>query len=287
MILITGATGTIGRPLIASLLADGARVRAVTRDPQVANLPPQVDVVHGDPSRPETLEGAFDGVSAVFVNPRAVRDAAAELLALARSHGVHRVVVLSATNVDDDFALQPSRFRGDRNKEVEDAVIGSGLDWVSVRSSTMAPNSIGLFGGQIRSGDVVYGPYPTAAEALIDPVDVAAVAASALRHNDLDRRCIDLTGPQSLTQQEMVAVIGKVMDRTLHYQEIRPEEARATLTDLGFTPEFADANLARLAANIDKPAPTTEEVTTILKRPASTYANWVTANANAFKRTTA
>lgn len=169
MILVTGATGTVGRPLIEHLLDHGEEVRAVTRDARAAHLPSPVDVVEGDLSRSETLKRAFDGVGAIFVNPRAVRDNAAELLELARSLGVRRVVALSASNVDDDFTLQPSRFRGDRNKEVEDAAIGSGLDWVSVRSSTMAPNTIGLFGGQIRHGGIVHGPYPTASEALIDP----------------------------------------------------------------------------------------------------------------------
>jgi len=120
---------------------------------------------------------------------------------------------------------------------------------------------------------------------VIDPADVAAVAAYALLHDDLDGRRVDVTGPQSLTQEDMVEVIGEVLGRSLRCQEIPPAAARATLTDLGFPPEFADANLARLATLTDKPAPTTEEVAAILGRPATTYSSWVAANANAFRRT--
>jgi uncharacterized protein YbjT (DUF2867 family) len=115
MILVTGATGNIGRPLIDVLVGEGARVRAVTRNPQAAGLPADVEVVEGDPSRPETLASSLRGVSALFLNPAAVRDSAVELVALARKQGVKRVVALSAINVDDDLDKQPSRYNEDRN----------------------------------------------------------------------------------------------------------------------------------------------------------------------------
>lgn len=109
------------------------------------------------------------GVTGLFVHPHAVGNGVGELLALAREQGVKRVVVLSAMNVDDDLAEQPSRYDGDRNKEVEDAVIGCGLEWVSLRASFFAPNAIRAWAAQIRAGDVVYGPYAAFAEAPIDP----------------------------------------------------------------------------------------------------------------------
>src|SRR5919197_649128 len=136
MILVTGATGTIGRPLIDQLSTAGVAIRAVTRHPQAVGLPAHVEVVAGDPSQPATIAPALRGVTGLFLHPRAVGLAAGELLALARERGVQRVVVLSAINVDDDLAQQPSRYQGDRNKEVEDAAIASGLEWVSLRPSS-------------------------------------------------------------------------------------------------------------------------------------------------------
>jgi len=113
MILITGATGNVGRPLVAQLLARGAKVRAISRNPNTAGLPDGTEVVQADPSRPDSLHGCFDGVTAIFLNARAIKTAASEVLTLAKRAGVVRAVALAAANVDEDHARQPSRWRGD------------------------------------------------------------------------------------------------------------------------------------------------------------------------------
>src|SRR5262245_37305581 len=98
-ILVTGATGLVGRALVKLLLDHRQPVAAVSRNPATAMLPEGVHVVHGDPSRPRTLVPALRGVEAIFLVPRAVGDASAELLSLATEQGVQRVVVLSAVTV--------------------------------------------------------------------------------------------------------------------------------------------------------------------------------------------
>ncbi len=283
MILITGATGNVGRPLVEAVVSQGARVRALTRDPRSAGLPSGVDIVGGDPSRAGAIAVALQGVDAVFVNPRAAGTAVDELLLLARHAGVRRVVVLSAINVDDDVSRQPSRFRGDRNKEAEDAAIGSGLDWISLRPTTFATNAIGLWSAQIRAGQLVRGPYADATEAPIDPRDVAEVACVALLTDDLVGRRIPLTGPASLTQREMVAIIGDTVGKTVRYQEIAPASAQQVMSALGFPAEFVTANLARLAASVGRPAPVTPEVEQILGRPPISFARWSADHAHAFR----
>ena len=80
MIVVTGATGTVGRRLVEHLHTEGAPVRALTRNPRTADLPPGVEVVGGDPSRPETIAPLLDGVTAVFLHPRAAAAAPTELL---------------------------------------------------------------------------------------------------------------------------------------------------------------------------------------------------------------
>jgi uncharacterized protein YbjT (DUF2867 family) len=283
MLLVTGATGTIGRPLVDLLAGEGAEVRAVTRDPQAAGLPAHVEVVKGDPSRPDTIAPLLEGVTALFLHPRAVGTPAVELLALAREQGVKRVVTLSAMNVDDDLDEQPSRFRGDRNKEVEDAAVGSGLEWVSLRASYFAINTLQAWGAQIRAGDVVRGPYASFAEAPIHERDLAAVAARALLTDGLVGRRLELTGPQSLTHQEMVAIIGEVLGRPLRYQEIPPEAARQGMVQHGFPEPFVEALMARYARGVGQAAPLTGEVATILGHPARIYAEWVADHAAAFR----
>jgi len=286
MLVVTGATGTIGRPLIDLLVNEGVKVSAVTHGPQATNLPAGVKVVQADLSRPDTIASSLEGVTALFLHPRAVGLAAGELLRLARERGVRRVVVLSATNVDDPLDEQPSRYRGDRNKEVEDAAVASGLEWVSLRPSYFARNTLDAWGAQIRAGDVIRGPYASFTEAPIHEQDLAAVAARALLTDTLVARRgrrLELTGPQSLTHQQMVATIGEVLGRPLRYQEIPPEVATQGMVAHGFPEPFAQALMARYAKDLGQPAPLSGEVEKALGRPARTYAQWVADHAAAFR----
>src|SRR5581483_10989292 len=196
-IVVTGATGNVGRPLVEELVAAGAEVRAVSRRPEAAGFPPEVKVV-------DSVVAAIPGASAVFLNSRALGEDMAPTVRLARQQGVGRLVALSAINADDDFSRQPSRYRGDRNKEVEQLAIDTGLPWVSLRPSVFATNFAGMWGEQIRAGDVVNGPYASAASAPIVESDIAAVAARALTSDDLLGQRIPLTGPRSLTNTELV-----------------------------------------------------------------------------------
>lgn len=282
MILVTGATGTIGRPLVEALAREGAAVRAVSRDPGKAGLPAGVEVVEGDPGRPGTVAPLMEGVTSLFLHPRAVGEAAGDLLALAREQGVRRVVVLSAVNVDDDPSEQPSRFQGDRNREVEAAAVGSGLDWVSLRSATFAANSLLMWAPQVRAGDVVRGPYASFAEPLVHEGDVALVAARTLLGATPPGVRLSLTGPQSLSQAEFVAVIGEVIGRPLHYQEVPAEAFRAGMVQRGLPQPFVDALLARYARGVGPAESVSDQVHKILGRPARSYADWVADHAAAF-----
>jgi uncharacterized protein YbjT (DUF2867 family) len=286
MILVTGATGTIGRPLIDVLVSEGAEVRALTRNPQAAGLAAGVEVVEFDPARPEEIAPFLEGVTALFLHPRAVGLAAGELLALARQRGVQRVVALSAMNVDDPLDQQPSRHNGDRNKEVEDAAAASGLGWVSLRASSFAIDTLQAWGAQIRAGDVVRYPYASFAEAQIHERDLAGVIARALRSDALVARRgrrLELTGPQALTHQQMVAIIGEVIRRPLRFQEIPPEVARQGMVQYGLPEPFVQALMARYAREVSQLAPVTGEVQRVLGRPARSYAEWVADHADAFQ----
>ena len=177
-ILVTGATGNVGRPLVNLLAEAGARVRAVTRHPDSAQFPSGVQVV-------SSAAAGLPGASAVFLNSRALGDELATVVDLARREGVTRLVALSAINADDDHSRQPSRFRGDRNLEVEQHAVDSGLEWVSLRPTVFATNFFGMWAPQIQAGDVVGGPYAAASTAPIVDADISAVAAQALLTDEL------------------------------------------------------------------------------------------------------
>lgn len=274
-IVVTGATGNVGRPLVNHLVDAGAKVRAVTRRPQSAGLPAEIELV-------ESAAEAVAGASAVFLNSRALGGELATVIDAARREGVTRLVALSAINADDDFSRQPSRFRGDRNKEVEQLAVDSGLEWVSLRPSVFVTNFVGMWSAQLHAGDVVRGPYAAASSAPIVESDIAAVAARALLTDDLVGQKIPLTGPQSLTNIEMVQIIGAVLGRPLQYQEAPNELVRQRFVGLGFPPEFGDAYIAMLATTIDQPAEVTDGVQRILGRPAQSLEQWVVEHKNIF-----
>jgi uncharacterized protein YbjT (DUF2867 family) len=200
----------------------------------------------------------------------------------ARAAGVTRLVALSAINADDDFSRQPSRVRGDRNQEADRLAAESGLEWVSLRPSVFASNFVGMWGAQIRGGDVVGGPYAAASTAPIADRDIAAVAAHALLTDDLLGRRVPLTGPESLTNTQLVEVIGGVLHRPLHYVEAPPDMVRQRFVGLGFGAEFADAYMALLAETLDRPALVTHDVEKILDRPATPFAQWVAEHRHLF-----
>jgi uncharacterized protein YbjT (DUF2867 family) len=276
-IVVTGATGNVGRPIVSLLAAAGAQVRAITRSPNTAGFPDGVQAV-------ASAVDALPGASAVFLNSRALGDSLADVVAAARRGGVTKLVALSAINADDDFSRQPSRVRGDRNKEVEQLSIDSGLAWVSLRPTVFATNFVGMWAAQIQAGDVVGGPYAQASSAPIVEADIAAVAARALLTDELVGQQIPLTGPQAFTNTELVQVIGRVLGRPLQYFEAPPDLVRQRFITIGLGAEFADAYTAMQAAAVDKPALVTHEVEKITGRPATTFARWIADNRQLFTK---
>jgi uncharacterized protein YbjT (DUF2867 family) len=268
MYLITGATGTIGRPLVSALLSAGTTIRAVSRQP-AAGFPDDVEVVAF-----EEMNEALQGVDALFVHPRACKDQVGELVRLAATYGVGRVVVMSACNADDEPAHQPSRYNGDRNTEVERAVVASGLPWVSVRPSSFAMNTLAMWRKQVAAGDTVFGPYASFAEAVIHEQDVADVIARAMWDDSLLGRRITITGPEAVSLERMVAVIGDAIGKPLRFQQVPVEAATRAMIGQGLDERFVLALMDRYARELDRTPTVTGEVDAILGHPARSFATW-------------
>jgi uncharacterized protein YbjT (DUF2867 family) len=111
-----------------------------------------------------------------------------------------------------------------------------------------------------------------------------AVAAQAFLADDLVGRKVALTGPQAMTNSELVAVIGEVLDRSLHYEQVSNDGVRQRFTAAGLSPEFADAYIAMLATTVDTPALVTTEVEAILGRPAVSWRQWTSENRDLFTK---
>src|SRR5882672_8765615 len=227
-ILVIGSTGTVGRQVVARLAATGAQVRALARNPGAARLPPQVEVVRGDLTLPETLDGCFDGIDTVFLvwtaPPAAVAPALERITKQAR-----RIVYLSAPlKTAHPLFQQPNPLRA-MFEQIERLIETSGLQWTFLRPGMFAANALSWWAQQIRSGEVVRWPYLAAPTAPIDERDIAAVAVRALCEDGHDRAEYVLTGPESLTQFEQVSVIGDAIGRSLRIEEMSPEDARDEL----------------------------------------------------------
>ncbi|MFD1939318.1 NAD(P)H-binding protein [Nonomuraea mangrovi] len=279
MILVTGATGNVGRHAIRLLLDNGNQVAAVTRNAPAADLPLEAHVVVADPSAPQSLATSLDGVDAILLSPRAVADAGAELLSLAVEHGVTRVVVLSATTVEHPAGQE--RFAA-HFKAVEDAAKASGLQWTFLRCSDFAANALG-WAPQIRSTGIVRGAYGDAATSPIHERDIAAVAVKALTDTAHAGRHYLLTGPQSLTQRDKVRLIGLAIGRELTFQEVSPEQVRQSMLAQGVPEDVPERLLGSLADFAKQAGPSTDMVDRLLGRPALTFAEWAAEHADAFR----
>src|ERR1022692_2770215 len=248
MILVTGATGNVGREVVKLLLDSGEEVGAVTRDPGSAAVPAGARVVGGDPSRPATLTSALRDVEAVLLSPRAVGHGAAELLSLAGEHGAQRVVVLSAVTVQ--YPAGEARFAG-AFKAAEDVVTGCGLDWTLLRCADFAANAL-AWAPQIRQAGVVRGGSP----------DPAA---------------------PPLLQRDKVRLIGEAIGTEMAFQEISPQQVRLAMIAQGLPEEIPDRLLGSLAHYAQRPGPSSDAVRRVLGRPALTFAQWAADHAAAFQ----
>lgn len=286
MILVTGATGNIGREVV-NLLQDGdEQAVAITRNPATAALPASVQVVGGDPSHPQTLLSALRAmhdIKTVLISPRALGDATAgeataQLLKMAAEQGAERVVALSALTVE--FGGGYRRFT-DAFKDVEDAVKASGLQWTILRSAEYDSNAL-AWAPQIRATGAVRSAYGNVATSTIHPRDVAAVSALALVNGAYAQHTYVLTGPQSLTQRERVHLIGEAIGKEIPWIELTPQQAKEAMLAQGLPADVPDRLLGYLASLEQEPGPSSHTVEQLLGRPALTFAQWAVEHAAAF-----
>lgn len=289
MILVTGATGGIGRHVVGELLRAGASVRALTRRPERAAFPAGVEVVAGDFTAPESLDPALEGVASVFLvwtaAPAAAPAAIARLAAHPPSHP-RRIVYLSAPfRTPHPFFQQPNPMR-DLHAEVERLLAATGLEVAVIRPGMFASNALHWWAPQIRNGDVVRWPCAAAETAPIDARDVAAVAARVLADGRHAQGDYVLTGPVSLTQAAQVHAIGEAIGRPLRFEELSPDEFRRETAGT-WPPGVAEMLLSAWHAALGRPAFVTSAVEEILGIPARTVFEWAVDHREAFSRTDA
>ncbi|GAA4575586.1 NAD(P)H-binding protein [Planotetraspora kaengkrachanensis] len=277
MILVTGATGNVGRHVLDLLVEDGRAVRVLTRRPQNAVWPAEVDVVAGDLADAASLGTALAGADTVFLF--AVPGSGPGFVAAARQAGVRRVVLLSSGAVSDDDEVQDGPIAS-YHAEIEQALRASGLEWTFLRPDVFAANTL-MWAGQTKSGDVVRGAYAEAAAAPVHEADIAAVAAAALTQDGHAGRVYELTGPESLTHAEQARILGEVLGRPIRFAELPAETVRQAMSAHVPAP-ILDGIFKVWSESVGRAAPTTTDVEKVTGRPARSYREWVLDRATAF-----
>lgn len=280
-ILVTGATGNVGRQVVAQLLGDSVQVRALVRSPKSAGLPPSIEVVRGDLTVPTTLDPCLHGVDAAFLVWQAPAAPVAEALVRICRH-VRRIVFLSNLTVRDGAASQADAVTT-LHARIERLIEMSGVSYTFLRPGAFATNARIWWAPQIRAGDIVRWPYADAATSPIHERDIAAAALRALCEDGHDGAKYLLTGPESLTQQDQVRIIGDAVGRRIRFEEIPPEIARREMS-ITMSPLIVDMLLNAWPATLGKPAPVTSTVTEVTGVPARSFHDWVVDHADDFER---
>lgn len=282
MILVTGATGTVGRAVVDHLLAAGAQVRAATRRPSDAALPDGVEVAYADLSHPDTLPAVMDGVKQVFVLTGGpdIPTHDANVAHAAAQAGVGHIVKLSAGRAGDPDATDPLPTW---HRIGEQAVRDSGVDWTMLRPLGFMSNAL-MWAGSIRARNAVFAPFANGRVALIDPDDIAAVATTVLTTPGHAGQIYELTGPEALSPADQVEVLSSVLARPISFVEVTPEVARESILSHGVSTVMADAIMALRATALGPftsiVRPTVQEVT---GRPATSFQEWALRNAANFR----
>lgn len=280
-VLVTGATGRVGRAVVDLLLDAAVPVRALTRRPEdAATLPASIEVVTGDLTEPESLDAGLRHIGVVFLvwtAPPTTVPAVVERLA---SHA-RRVVFLSAPHrTPHPFFQQPNPMAA-LHADIERQIAATGLDSTIIRPGMLASNALFWWAPAIRADGIVRWPYGAAETAPVDDRDVAAVAARTLYEDGHVGGDYVLTGSQSLSQAEQVSIIGEVLGRRIAFEELTPDEFRSEAEGSWPRP-VVDMLLDAWAATMGRPAYVTSTVADILGSPPRSFRRWVADHASAF-----
>jgi uncharacterized protein YbjT (DUF2867 family) len=271
-VLVTGATGNVGRHVVRQLIQSGEHVRALTRNPARAAevLPEGVEIVYGDLAAPETFATSLEGIKGIYLMTSSGGGAPLQtgdiIIDLAAKADVQRVAILW------------SGMKG----TVERAAEASDLEWTHIQPYCEFMSNTLSWAESIRTASVVREPFADSLNAIVHEADVAAVAVTALTKPGHAGKTYTLTGPEALTPREKANIIGMALGRNIRFEELTKQQTRERLTRTGVSDEMIDyvlqwhENLPREAYTV---TPTVKEVTL---RDVRTFEQWVAEHLNVF-----
>ncbi|MFD7323081.1 NAD(P)H-binding protein [Streptomyces sp. NPDC059875] len=284
MLVVTGATGNVGRSLVQMLAAAGEQVTATSRGISDTDVPPGVRHVRSDLIEAESLRPVFGGADALFLQsggPSAHLLDPHDILDAAKAGGIRRVVLLSSQGV----ATRPeSASHGDTGRAIEDAVRESGMAWTILRPGGFASNAFAWV-ESVRTRREIAAPFADTGLPVIDPDDIAEVGAVALREDGRaghDGRIYELTGPALSTPRDRAAAIADALGEPVRFVEQTRDEARAQM--LAFMPEpVVETTLTILGEPRPAEQLVSPHVEQVLGRAPRPFADWARRYVAAFR----
>lgn len=271
MIAVTGATGNIGRPLIEILTAAGEAVTAISRN--ATELPTGAVRIEADLADPGSLRPAFEGAERLFLLIPGPQYDLPAIVAVAKNAGVERIVLVSSQRV----ASRPEERLG----FMETAVTESGLEWTMLRPSGFASNAF-LWAEQIRTDRAVTAPFGDVGLPVVDPADIAEVAALALREDGHTGRIHTLTGPAPVSPREQAEAIAVALGERIEFVEQTRDEAFEAL-NRKWPAEVVEGTLRVLGSPNEAERTVHPDIEDLTGHPARAFAEWAQRNTAAFR----
>lgn len=279
MILVTGATGHVGGAALSRLREGGVPVRAFVRDPS-ASFPDDVEVVAGNLSDAASLEPALRDVDTVLFIWKQISAEHPEAAIETIARHARRIVYISSLSIRDDLAVQAHPMSA-VHARIERAIAASVPSWTVLRSGWFMAN-VRMWADELRATGVVRLAYPLAGRSPVDRRDVGEVAAAVLTGEGYDGRTLIVSGPERLTDVDLIAAIGRAAGRPYRVEAVDVETARVEMIRDGLSPELTDAALAYWQRLVDVPEAVTSTVADVTGRPARTFAAWAAEHAADF-----
>lgn len=270
-VLVTGATGSVGKHIVEQLLEKGVAVKALSRNE--GELPQGALVALGDLDTPETIEVHLHDMDSLFLITQS--DQSDEkfqknktIIQMAKKANVKKVVALI------DFYNNP----------IEEVIKNSGMRWTIIRPVEFMKNALYGWAETIQKEGVVRHAFPNSLSARIHEVDIASVAVNSLTEEEQhNSKIYNLTGPEALSIRDMVEQISEVIGRPIDLIELTEEQAKQEWKEQGYDDEFINYFIIEMGKNpppeVYTVLPTVEEVT---GKPAKTFALWVNENKGFF-----
>ena len=281
MILITGASGNVGREVVKQALAVGLEIRATFQSPAVAaQAPAGLEGVIMDYAKPETIRAALHGVEKIFLVGPPVRELSAleaNFVKEVRAAGGKHIVKLSALGGRE--STFPSGHR-----DSEENIEASGLPYTFLRPNGFMQNLVNYNAGTIRSQNAFYGCQGNGAVSIVDIRDIAAVAVIVLAATGHEGKSYALTGGEALTNQQIAEKISPVAGRKINYVDLAPAEFKNGVLSTGAPEWSADAlvDLQRLYRE-GKASLVSDDVELLTRRKPITFDQFARDYAFAFR----